>query len=244
LGDPPGMSAQLVIIEGSNKGPIPLEDHVIFEIGRSEDADLHLDDPDVVPIHLKIYKENKEYHVFDLSGRGFLVNGRRRLKHHLQHDDIVAIGSHAIRFEQQLTDESNVDVGYTTEQIPAIAPEERDEDLAFQSQANLPPDNNNGEPTVELIAIKGNDSGKSFNIKDRPMSIMGRGIATDITVWDIRCSRVHCRIDGNGQEYTVSDMNSSNGTFVNGRQIKNPVLLKPGDTIKIGTTTLQFNQRP
>ena len=235
------MPAQLVIIEGPSESqtrgqPISLEDRVIFEIGRSDDADLTLDDPDIVPVHLKVYKEKKEFHIFDLSGRGFLVNGRRRLKHHLQHEDIVAIGSHAIRFEQYITNESSPEVDYV-KTVPDVDREE----LAFMSQAGAPAQEP-PTPKVELKAIKGNDAGKTFDLLNRPMSVMGRGIATDITVWDIRCSRVHARIDSVENAYTLSDMNSSNGTYVNGRKVESPVTLKSGDTIKIGSTTLQFTQ--
>lgn len=235
------MPAQLVIIEGQSESesrgqPISLEHRVIFEIGRSDDADLTLNDPDIVPVHLKIYKEKKEFHIFDLSGRGFLVNGRRRLKHHLIHEDIIAIGSHAIRFEQYITNESSPELDYV-KTVPDVDREE----LAFMSQAGAPAEESAG-PKAELKAIKGNDTGKTFDILNRPMSVMGRGIATDITVWDIRCSRVHARIDSAEATYTVSDMNSSNGTYVNGRKIESPVPLKSGDTIKIGSTTLQFTQ--
>jgi pSer/pThr/pTyr-binding forkhead associated (FHA) protein len=230
------MPAQLVVVEGSSqRAPILLNDRVIFEIGRSEDADLHLNDPDIVPIHLKIYKENKEFHVFDLSGRGFLVNGRRRLKHHLKHQDMIAIGSHALRFE----DDPALEPEPSNDHVATVVDADSDDSIAFKSHAGI---SATVDPVVELEALKGNDTGKKFDLLNRPMSVMGRGIATDITVWDIRCSRIHCRIDGQGDQYTLSDMNSSNGTFVNGRKIDNPVLLRAGDTIKIGSTTLQFNQ--
>ena len=51
-----------------------------------------------------------------------------------------------------------------------------------------------GEATrFELQAVKGNDAGRTYDLRQKNMFILGRGVATDITVWDIRCSRVHCR---------------------------------------------------
>jgi pSer/pThr/pTyr-binding forkhead associated (FHA) protein len=71
--------------------------------------------------------------------------------------------------------------------------------------------------------------------------IMGRGVSTDITLWDIRCSRAHCRIDRRGDAYQVSDLNSSNGTYVNGQKLKAPHRLQAGDMIKLGASVLQFS---
>jgi len=74
------------------------------------------------------------------------------------------------------------------------------------------------------------------------MFIIGRGVATDITVWDIRVSRVHCRIDRDETGYVVTDLNAANGTFVNGQKIETH-RLKPGDEIKVGSTVLQYVQQ-
>jgi ABC transport system ATP-binding/permease protein len=208
------MPARIIVTEGQARGlSFTLENRIIFEVGSSPEADLKLDDSEVMAIHLKIYRERDDYHIFDLSGRGFLVNDRRSLKHPLSDGDLITLGSHKLRFE-------------TAAASPPQAP---------------PKATGNGSARVELQAIKGNDTGKVFNLQDRPMSILGRGIATDITVWDIRVSRVHCRIDERNSDYVVSDMNSSNGTWVNGVRLKTPQKLKIGDFIKLGSTVFQFD---
>jgi ABC-type multidrug transport system ATPase subunit/pSer/pThr/pTyr-binding forkhead associated (FHA) protein len=53
-------------------------------------------------------------------------------------------------------------------------------------------------------------------------------------------SRVHARIVLEGQTATVTDLNSANGTFVNGVYLKAPTRLQAGDQLDIGPYALQF----
>jgi DNA-binding winged helix-turn-helix (wHTH) protein len=51
-------------------------------------------------------------------------------------------------------------------------------------------------------------------------------------------SRHHARIVVAGEEATLEDLGSKNGTFVRGRRIRGPVPIEDGDTIRIGTVSL------
>lgn len=69
---------------------------------------------------------------------------------------------------------------------------------------------------------------------------IGRESKNDIVISDINVSRVHAEIrqDESGT-WILSDLGSTNGTFVNGRQIKS-VALADADRIIVGTTNLEF----
>ena len=57
---------------------------------------------------------------------------------------------------------------------------------------------------------------------------------------DPELSRNHARIARRaGDQLTIEDLGSTNGTFVNGKRITDAQTLRPGDTVKLGTTTLQ-----
>ena len=57
---------------------------------------------------------------------------------------------------------------------------------------------------------------------------------------DPELSRNHARIARRaGDQLTIEDLGSTNGTFVNGKRITEAQTLRPGDTVKLGTTTLQ-----
>ena len=56
---------------------------------------------------------------------------------------------------------------------------------------------------------------------------------------DPEISRQHARISRNPQgELQVDDLGSTNGTYVNGQRISGPTVLKPGDTVQMGRSTL------
>jgi len=54
-------------------------------------------------------------------------------------------------------------------------------------------------------------------------------------------SRFHAQIDLKNGTWFIEDLQSSNGTYVNGRQIRSPHPLRPGDTIRIGPYHFVFN---
>ena len=69
-------------------------------------------------------------------------------------------------------------------------------------------------------------------------TILGRSRACDLTVPGVSdISREHCCIRRKeGKEYTIKDLGSTNGTFVNGDRLKAEVELKDGDRIRLGKT--------
>ncbi len=69
---------------------------------------------------------------------------------------------------------------------------------------------------------------------------IGRESKNDIVIPDINVSRVHAEIrqDESGA-WILTDLGSTNGTFVNGRQIKSTALTD-ADRIIVGTTNLEF----
>jgi pSer/pThr/pTyr-binding forkhead associated (FHA) protein len=69
---------------------------------------------------------------------------------------------------------------------------------------------------------------------------LGRNAGNDINLQEEKASRRHCRFRPDGDTYIVEDLQSSNGTKVNGRKITTCVL-KNGDTITIGQHTIVFH---
>jgi hypothetical protein len=62
----------------------------------------------------------------------------------------------------------------------------------------------------------------------------GRSESNHIVLPDASVSRHHSTLFVDGDVLTVADQGSSNGTFVNGMRIQQPVQLRPGDILKIG----------
>ncbi len=77
------------------------------------------------------------------------------------------------------------------------------------------------------------------------VTVLGRTQDNQIVVNDTKASSHHAELRFTGQDYTITDLGSTNGTFVNGQQIDRtlPRVLRAGDTIRIGDTTYTFEIR-
>ncbi len=62
---------------------------------------------------------------------------------------------------------------------------------------------------------------------------VGRGPRSDFVVSDTLMSRIHCRLVASEGELVVEDLDSTNGTFVNGTRVE-AVALQEGDRLRIG----------
>lgn len=71
--------------------------------------------------------------------------------------------------------------------------------------------------------------------------IIGRGVECDVVIKDVKASRKHCRLLRKGDEFTLEDLGSSNGTFFEGKKISGQVTLRPEQTFKIGDTVFYLS---
>ncbi|OGQ04022.1 MAG: hypothetical protein A3F82_06685 [Deltaproteobacteria bacterium RIFCSPLOWO2_12_FULL_44_12] len=94
------------------------------------------------------------------------------------------------------------------------------------------------KPAVTIIAGQEN-VGKTFYITNT-LSI-GRSHNNQIVLKDAKVSRQHAEIRIQGEEYLVVDLNSSNGTMVNGQKVHEHIL-SPNDEIQIGDFVMQFQR--
>lgn len=100
--------------------------------------------------------------------------------------------------------------------------------------------NKNMNPAVaEDVYLYDEASDMAYKLTGKSQKI-GRESVNDIVISDINASRVHAEIhkENNGT-WVVSDLNSTNGLFVNGRRVKSAPL-SDADIILIGTTRLEF----
>jgi hypothetical protein len=62
----------------------------------------------------------------------------------------------------------------------------------------------------------------------------------DLVVEDPEVSRRHAVLRRSGGSVIVEDLDSTNGTFVNGERIRSPIKVGPGDQVRVGRTTLEI----
>lgn len=91
-----------------------------------------------------------------------------------------------------------------------------------------------------LIVRRGPQPNQIYELKQDVVTI-GRDITNDITINDPEVSRHHARLTREGSGYTIEDLGSTNGTFVNGQRLTGPRPLQPGETVGLGeTVTLAY----
>lgn len=91
-----------------------------------------------------------------------------------------------------------------------------------------------------LIAHSGPNKGARF-LLDTDESIAGRHPNADIFLDDVTVSRRHAKFTRNGEGFTLSDIGSLNGTYINGDRI-DQIALSTGVQVQIGKFRLNFYQ--
>lgn len=98
---------------------------------------------------------------------------------------------------------------------------------------------------ITLLVLQGPDKGKRFELPDRP-ALIGRE-CPNVRLDDNTCSRKHAELRpaAYGDRWTLRDLGSSNGTYVNGQRVfGQPTSLKLGDQLRVGKTLLLFGAQP
>jgi two-component system cell cycle response regulator len=88
-----------------------------------------------------------------------------------------------------------------------------------------------------VIVLQGSNVGEMHRLESGE-SVLGRGTAATIRLGDDGISRRHARIVVENNKVRIEDLGSSNGTLVNNQLIKQAVVLRDGDKIQLGSTTI------
>lgn len=82
------------------------------------------------------------------------------------------------------------------------------------------------------------ERGQTRHFEGRPPFEVGRGEQAELSLRDPEVSRRHaCFQSSNGVVY-VDDLQSRNGTFLNGRRVIEAIELREGDAVDVGTTRM------
>lgn len=88
-----------------------------------------------------------------------------------------------------------------------------------------------------VTVLTGQNTGVVFELK-AGVSDVGRGTDVDIPLTDAGLSRRHARIVTSPGNYTLEDLGSTNGTFLNGLKVTDRVRMESGARIQVGATTV------
>jgi diguanylate cyclase (GGDEF)-like protein len=97
----------------------------------------------------------------------------------------------------------------------------------------------NREACLVHIYPTGPNMGCRYPLGERPL-LLGRGEDCDIRLQDHSVSRRHAKIEPTSEGFYVYDQQSTNGTFVNDRQLDNSWLLQDGDYLRVGNCIYRY----
>ncbi len=85
----------------------------------------------------------------------------------------------------------------------------------------------------QLVMHSGPTPGKTFPMEGDVLTI-GREASNAIAINDAEVSRKHAQLVFQGGKYIITDLGSTNGTFVNGQRLTGQHVLQPGEIISLG----------
>jgi hypothetical protein len=96
-----------------------------------------------------------------------------------------------------------------------------------------------GAAKNRLVTI-GSSPPREYSL-DKPTVAIGSHPKNDVVIDDTTVSRRHASITRKGTGFELADLGSTNGTYVNGKQVREAVTLKSGDEIKFGSVRMAFD---
>lgn len=157
----------------------------------------------------------------------------------IQHNLQEAAREHGIQFaaEPRLNLSSDADLDMDSIQVVASDPREAiGHTMAFPaSRSPVPP----AVPNNAFLIVDGNHV---FPLNE-PVINIGRRPDNHLVLPDPRVSRVHAQIRAVRGQYVLFDLNSTGGTMVNGRRVRQSAL-KTGDVISLSGVSLIYGEDP
>ena len=218
--------------------------------GRDATCDVVVSGKDVSRRHAEIVQTPKGYLVVDSSTNGTFVNEVRiegqRL---LARADVIRIGDENFRFYADAAAQANPNPGPAASTPPAVPPTNPSSPPAVPTPA-VPPagagerlkQTMHGAPAPVLanfLVRSGALKGQRLVVKT-PVANIGRADYNDLMIPDESVSTSHAKLQRREGVWVLVDLDSTNGTFVDGERVKGETPLSPGVTVRFGDISLVF----
>jgi len=221
--------------------------------GREAGCDVVVAGKDVSRRHAEIVQTPKGYLLVDSSTNGTFVNEERvQGQRILARADVVRIGEENFRFYADLTPASPPAPGPPSSSGPPPGPATN----APQAAPPSPPSSNpplpagarssgpagrpsQAGPLANLLVKGGALKGQRFQIRT-PVVNIGRADYNDIVLPDGSVSSAHAKLQRREGVWVLVDLDSTNGTFVDGERVQGDMAIAPGATVRFGDVQLAF----
>jgi pSer/pThr/pTyr-binding forkhead associated (FHA) protein len=220
-------------------------------LGRDAASNVVVTGHEVSRQHAEIRSEPEGYVLIDNSANGTYVNGDRIGKtHRLSRADVIRIGNDEFRFYADAP-AASASAPPEPEAQPAAQPpgaSQRLSDTMMGIPAAKPapeparhntPASPSAAPLASFLFRTGALKGRRLPIKV-PVVNIGRGDYNDVVIADPSVSTMHAKLQRRDAIWILTDLGSTNGTFVEGERLTGEAPLSPGTTLKFGDVSALF----
>ena len=216
-----------------------------LRIGRDASSDVVVTGNDVSRHHAEIRSDPQGYVLVDLSVNGSYVNGERSGKTHLlARADVIRIGNDEFRFYADAASPASEPPRPST---PPPGATSRLSDTmhgvpvatATAEESGSTPPSPTAAPLASFLFRSGELKGRRLPIKV-PVANIGRGDYNDVVIADPSVSTMHAKLQRRDAVWILTDLGSTNGTFVEGERLTGEAPLGPGTTLKFGDVSALF----
>jgi pSer/pThr/pTyr-binding forkhead associated (FHA) protein len=217
--------------------------------GRDASCDVVVGGTEVSRRHAEIEVTSEGYVLNDFSVNGTHVNGERVGRQHLlARADVIRIGHDEFRFYADVTSPTPPRSRRSVPQVTAPHPPTGAGARLSDTMHGLPPSALTAAatptqpqvaPLASLLVRTGTLKGRRLPVKV-PVVNIGRADFNDVVISDPSVSTSHAKLQRRDDVWVLTDLGSTNGTFVEGERLSGEVALGPGTTVKFGEVAVLF----
>src|SRR5205809_1668066 len=236
--------------------------------GREAGCDVVVPGKDVSRRHAEIVQTPKGYLLVDTSTNGTFVNEERlEGQRILARTDVIRLGDEQFRFYTDAAPATAAPppppgpaasppqaapppsapspgpqpVGGSGQAAPAPGAGDRLRHTVHGLEAYVPPSPRSaaGGSLASFLVRSGGLAGQRLSV-ETPVVNIGRADYNDLVVPDPSVSTSHAKLQRREGVWVLADLDSTNGTFVDGEQVKGEAPLAPGATVRLGDVQLVF----
>ena len=133
--------------------------------------------------------------------------------------------------------------------MPMTNPAKSDEDVPDGEPTRLggdaasSPHESPDERVHYLVVVDGIEPGRRIQIGSAATITIGRAAPAEVVLHDPEISRAHCRVECLGFDMLITDLGSTNGTFIDGKRVQGAARIANGGILRIGRQLMRYELR-
>lgn len=211
-----------------------------ISIGRAQGCTIHLDEPSISRLHAVIYPLNGGWVLQRKANFGaLLLNGQEVENAPLEGGEELSVGGYSLRIAIEAPQPTSLTASKSTAGSQSVS-------VATDRTGSV--DTNAGDGRTRfvqsgvsaLFRMEPGSANLDEFLMEKEVALFGRGSNCDVVLTEKKASRKHFEVRRQGLSFFLKDLNSANGTVVNGNAVTETELVA-GDVIQVGESKIEFS---